>query len=281
MMEIFRLHHQVDEKEIQDYTFIKNGDDAIRHLFRVASGIESQILGDYEIVGQLKNAFSLAKEYNKVGGMLERLVGTSLKTSKQVRATTTISDGTTSISYAVVQLLKKHASYDSSRRICLMGLGKIGTLTLKNLRHYLPENEITLVNRNEAKAETLAKEYKVSAAGSENMVEVLSASDILVLATGADHAVITREDIEKSNVRLIYDLTVPSNLSEDVKKVEGLTIYDIDQLSQIVNETLSKRKEQVPHAEAIIDENIDEFKEWKKRRDSFHSTANERPPDSQ
>jgi glutamyl-tRNA reductase len=269
LLRIFRDYNHVSDSEINEYTFVKSGEDAIRHLFRVASGIDSQILGDYEIVGQLKTAFNLAKEHKKACGITERLVGTSLKTSKEIRANTNISDGTTSISYAVIQLLKQQAQYDATKRICLMGLGKIGSLTLKNLTHYLPDNQITLINRNESKAEMLAQDYKVLTAKAYNQAEALAHNDILILATGADHPIVSREDIERSAVKLIFDLTVPSNLSADVKEIEGLTIYDIDQLSQIVNDTLDKRKNQVPLAEAIIDQNILELKEWQKRRSEY------------
>ena len=273
MLEIFREHNHVSEEEIEEYIFVKSGDDAIRHLFRVASGIDSQILGDYEIVGQLKNAFNIAKSHKKVSGMLERLVNTSLKTSKQIRATTSISDGTTSVSYAVVQLLKQHEAQNASKKICLMGLGKIGSLTLKNLTHYLPENQITLINRTEAKAKDLANQYSVEAANMEEQAEILGTSDILILATGADHPIIYKKDIEGSAVKLIFDLTVPSNLSTDVLEIEGLTIYNIDQLSRIVNETIDKRKNQIPRAEEIIDENIAELKVWQKRRYDYLAKA--------
>ena len=271
MLQIFTESNSVSESEIRDYIYLKSGDDAIRHLLRVSSGLDSQILGDYEIVGQLKSAFNMAKSHNKTGGMLEKLVNVSLKASKQVRANTSISDGTTSISYAVVQLLKQQDFNLASKKICLMGLGKIGSLTLKNLTHYLPENKITLINRNEAKAEQLAGLYKVEAAKNVDQAKVLRESDIMILATGADHAIVSKADIEHSGIKLIFDLTVPSNLTDDVKDIKGLTIYNIDQLSGIVNQTLDKRKNQIPLAEEIIDENIAELKEWQKRRIEYLS----------
>jgi glutamyl-tRNA reductase len=275
LLHIFRQYNHVTETEIKDSTFMKEGDDAIRHLLRVASGVDSQILGDYEIVGQLKKAFNLAKENNKVGGLIEKLINTSLKTSKQIRATTNISDGTTSISYAVVQLLKKEISFNSTQKLCLMGLGKIGSLTLKNLTHYLPGTAITLINRNQTKAETLATDYNVIAAKTKDLSEVLAKSDILIVATGADHSVINKEDIINTPVKLIFDLSVPSNIGKDVREIEGLKVFGIDQLSQIVNETLDKRKNQIPFAEDIIEENIVEYNEWKKRRSEYTTKAKE------
>lgn len=266
MLELFTEYNNIEEQQIKELTYIKQGDDAIKHLFRVACGIDSQILGDYEIVGQLKNAFNLAKENNKVNGTIEKLVNSSLKTSKQVRTTTNLSDGTTSISYAVVQLLRKEIVSTASQRICLMGLGKIGSLTLKNLTHYLPECKITLINRNESKAEELAANYHVFSAKTRDQSEVLDKSDILIVATGADHNIIDKEDLRNTPVRLVFDLAVPSNVNSNVTEIKGLKMFNIDQLSQIVNETLDKRKNQIPLAEDIIEENLGEYKEWKKRR---------------
>ena len=147
-----------------------------------------------------------------------------------------------------------------------MGLGKIGTLTLKNLKSYLPQHKITLVNRNEVRAESAALEYKVDFAKLEAQDAVLQNADVLIIATGADHPLITKPQIESSKIKLLFDLSVPSNVSADVKEIGGLKFYDIDNLSKIVNETISNRKNQIPVALEIIDEHIAQFKEWEKRR---------------
>ena len=266
---IFLEYAGVTEEEVNEYTFMKEGDDAIRHLFMVASGIDSQILGDYEIVRQLKNAFSQAKENNKVSGMMEKVVSEALKASKQIRANTNISDGTTSVSYAVVKLLKQEAAPETPQNVCLMGLGKIGALTLKNLQHYMPEHSLTLINRDQSKAEAFAADYGVKFATVEQHSDVLAASDILVVATGADHPLVTRKDIEGSSIRLVFDLSVPSNVSADVREIEGLKFYNIDELSKIVDETIENRKKQVPLALQIIEDNIEEYKAWHKRRSEY------------
>lgn len=273
LMELFGRYCPVTGAEIAEYTFVKRGNEAVRHLLRVASGLDSQILGDYEIVGQLKNAFNLAKANGKVGGMMEKLMNFALKTSKEVRGNTFISDGTTSTSYAVVQLLRQQAGYHSSMRICLLGLGKIGSLTLKNLAHYLPGHEICIMNRTGSKAVEMAHKYGVKQAPAEQQDAVLAKSEVLILATGADHAIVSRKDLEGSPVKLIFDLTVPSNLGNDVKEMEGMTIYDIDQLSAIVNETLQKRRHQLPIAESIVDSNMNEIVTWQLRRFEYLNKA--------
>jgi glutamyl-tRNA reductase len=273
VISLFSRYSQVDESEAKNYTFIKSGEAAIKHLFHVASGLDSQILGDYEIIGQLKNAFALAKENNCTSGLLEKLVNSSLQASRQVRNRTSISDGTTSISYAVIQLLKQELGDKEAMNICLMGLGKIGTLTLKNLKHYMPQHKITVINRNELRAQSAADEFKVGYAKLEQQQQVLNAAHVLIVATGADHPIITKQEIEASGVQLIFDLSVPSNVSADVKETPGLKMYDIDSLSQIVNRTITKRENQIPLAEEIIEEHFQEFRSWERRRDLYKAKA--------
>ncbi len=266
----FLSHYShAEEEEVKSYTFSKENDEAMQHLFQVASGLDSQILGDYEIIGQLKNAFALSKANDCLSGYMEKLVNASLQASRQVRNSTSISDGTTSVSYAVIQLLKQQIGDQNPMNICLMGLGKIGTLTLKNLKSYLPQHKITLINRNETKAQITADEYGVAFAKLDEQDEVLQNSDVLIVATGADHPIVTKEQIESSKVKILFDLSVPSNVSPEVRALTDLKFYDIDSLSKIVNETISKRKDQVPLALEIIDEHIAGFREWEKRRALF------------
>lgn len=273
----FLSHYShANEQEVKEYTFCKEGDEAMQHLFRVASGLDSQILGDYEIIGQLKNAFALSKSNDCLSGYMEKLVNASLQASRQVRNSTSISDGTTSVSYAVIQLLKQQLGSKEPMHICLMGLGKIGTLTLKNLKSYLPNHHITIINRNEAKAQDTAAEFDVAFAKYEEQEIVLQKSDVLIVATGADHPIITKQQIEPSKVKILFDLSVPSNVSNEVKAMPQLQFYDIDNLSKIVNETISKRKDQVPLALEIIDEHIAGFKEWEKRRAFYTKSENEK-----
>ncbi|MDB5280941.1 MAG: hemA [Bacteroidota bacterium] len=269
VLSLLAAHSEASAKELAQCAFVKSGSEAVKHLFRVASGLDSQILGDYEIIGQLKNAFSLAKSYNKTSGFMERLVNSSLQASRQVKSKTALSDGTTSVSYAVIQLLKQTIGHEKPQNVCLMGLGKIGTLTLKNLVHYLPQHKIILVNRNETKAESTAGEYSVDFAPFASQQEVLKNADILIVATGADHPIIAKEDIAASGVKLIFDLSVPSNVAPQVKELDGVHLYNIDELSRIVNNAIDARKDEIPVAEAIIEEHFEEFKQWETRRSRY------------
>jgi glutamyl-tRNA reductase len=269
---LFKNYSSVSKEELEEHTFFKSGKDALKHLFKVAAGLESQIIGDYEIVGQLKTTFQKAKEKGLVDGKFQKIINTALQSSKAVRTQTHISDGTTSVSYAVIQLMRELINDERSRKICLIGLGKMGSLTLKNLKKHLHAHQLIIVNRNEEKAHELANQFGVQFLPFENQQEAISSSDILIVATGADHAIITKEMIEQSHIKLIFDLSVPSNVDAAVNEIKGIQYFNVDSLSQIVNKTLVHRKQQVPIATEIIQNHIDELFSWEQRKKAHSSS---------
>jgi glutamyl-tRNA reductase len=277
LIDLLSKHSGLSAVDVHHYAFTKSGNAAVQHLFRVASGLDSQILGDYEIIGQLKKAFALARECNKANGFLEKLVNAALQASKQIKSKTSISNGTTSVSYAVIQLLKQTAGSKGSLHICLVGLGKIGMLTLKNLKHYLPNNQITLVNRNQAKAEEAAVNQETAFAPFNDLKDIMRTSNVLIVATGADHAIIHKNDVATTGINLIFDLAVPSNVNNNVRELPGVQLFNIDQLSQIVNQSVEARKNEIPLAEAIIAEHILGFKQWETRRGLYSTKLSPYP----
>jgi len=273
LINLFSEYNGITANEIENYCFIKSGDEAVRHLFRVASGLDSQIVGDHEIIGQLKKAFILAKGSGIVSGYMEKMVNSALQTSKQVKSQTALSDGTTSVSYAVIQLLNQAIADEAPLNVCLLGLGKMGTLTLKNLKHYLPQHKINVINRNQLKAELAAGEYQVDYTPFANQQEALNKADIVVVATGADDPIIYKADVTGTGIKIIFDLSVPSNVSADVREISHVQLYNIDELSKIVNQTIEQRKTEIPVAEAIVEKNFNEFRQWEERRRQYRSQA--------
>lgn len=266
MEQLYSIYSHLPAEEIVENVYVKTGDDAINHLFKVASGLDSQILGDYEIIGQIKNAFNLSKSCGKASGYLEKMVNAALQASRAVKSRTKLSDGTTSVSYAAIQLLREVAIGGKNMNVSLMGMGKIGTVTLKNLKHYLSDMKITVVNRNNLKAEQAAQDFGVNYAPFHSQQELLAKTDVLIVATAADHTIISKEEIERSKVKLIFDLAVPSNVSNDVRQIKGVKLFNIDELSQIINQTIERRKSEIPLAESIISEYFGEIKEWERKR---------------
>src|SRR5689334_3233880 len=163
--------------------YIKSGEDGIKHLFAVGAGLDSQILGDYEIIGQIKAAVRISKEQGFIGAFIERLVNAVLQSSKAIKNQTALSGGTVSVSFAAVQYIREHVADVSDKKILLIGTGKIGRTTCKNLVDYLNTNNITLINRTPDKAKELATELSVRHADTEQMEELVRESDIILVAT--------------------------------------------------------------------------------------------------
>ena len=245
-----------------DRCYIKQGKQAIEHLFCVAAGLDSQILGDYEIVGQLKQAIKFSKEHGFIGTFLERLTNIVLESSKLVKNQTSLSGGTVSVSFAAIQFLKNHATDIRHKKIVLLGTGKIGSNTCKNLVDYLGAENITLINRTDEKASALAEELGLSSASYQQAEIEIATADIVIVATHAAYPVITKKSLEKSGVKILIDLSIPNNIEPAAKELPHITLVNVDDLSKINDETLQMRLAEVPKAKAIINEQIGEFKEW-------------------
>lgn len=249
-----------------DKGYIYQGKNAIRHLYEVGSGLDSQILGDYEIVGQLKNAVKHAKAKGFIGPFMDRLVSDVLKCSKDIKNQTQISSGTVSVSFAAIQFIKKFVSDYSTRKILVVGAGKMGRLATRNLIDHLGSFNIILTNRTDQKALELAKELKVEQIPFSLLSEGIEKSDIIIVATHAKKALIHFENVSRKKPQLIIDLSVPMNVSSEIERLENITLVNVDQLSMIKDETLSKRMSELPKAKEIVHEHLNEFVEWNDKR---------------
>jgi len=254
-------------KEFNAISNIHKDQEAISHLFKIGTGLESQILGDYEIVGQLKQSFKLAKQIGTTNSYVERLVNSVLKASKRVKNSTKLSSGTTSVSYAAIQYIIKNIPDYNSKNILVFGLGKMGKHTCKNLAEYTQNKKICLINRTEEKAIQFVKEYNsIRKSVIENLAKEISIADVLILSTGADQPTITKEHIAKNKQILILDLSMPENVAKDVTDLSGVSLVNVDELSKITDETLAIREQEVPLAEKIIEAHKNEFNSWLNHR---------------
>jgi glutamyl-tRNA reductase len=240
----------------------KNGIEAIEHVFMVGAGLDSQILGDYEIVGQLKNSVKFAKEKGCIGAFSERLINSVLQASKLIKNTTNLSGGTVSVSFAAVQYIKNHSQSVARKKILLLGTGKIGRNTCKNLVDYLDSHNITLINRSIEKAKELALELNLSYAPLEELAQQIEEAEIIVVATNSTEPTILKEHLLNKGKKLIIDLSVPFNVEESARLLENVHIVDVDELSKLKDETLKMRMAEVPKAHTIINLLIDEFNDW-------------------
>lgn len=241
--------------------------DAIRHLFEVASGIDSMVIGEDQIIGQIKEAYVFCTKAAMTDAILMRLFQKSFEASKRVRTETKIKMGTTSISSAAVQKCSNLFENLSDKRVLLIGAGETGSLVLQSLNKN-GARKITVTNRTDEKAQKLANWHKCTVLPFDQMRKHLYLYDIIIVATGSTVPLVTREMIEESleernnNSQVFIDISVPRNIEENVEKMEAIQLFTIDDLQEIVNTNMEKRKSSICSANPIIDESVDEFCEW-------------------
>lgn len=253
-------------EEFQKVAYIYKNSEAIAHMFRVGSGLDSQILGDFEIINQLKTSARLSRAHGLLNHFLERLVNAVIQASKRIKTETNISSGATSVSFASVQYIFRTIEDISTKNILLFGTGKIGRNTCENLVKHTKNEHITLINRTKNKAEKIAGKFNLVVKDYANLQEEISKSDILIVATGASRPTIDKHIILSKKPLLILDLSIPKNVNENVEELSNVSLVHLDHLSQITDETLEKRKMHIPLAEQIIEEVKSEFNNWLETR---------------
>jgi len=249
-----------------EMAYVKKGDQAIEHFFIVAAGLDSQILGDYEIVGQIKQAVKFSKDQHFIGTYLDRLVNDVLQCCKSIRTSTALSGGTVSVSFAAVQYIKQNISSVKNKKILLLGTGKIGRNTCKNLVAYLETKNVTLINRTEEKSAELANELGLQHAPMDELTKQIHESAIILVATNADQPIITAAQLINSGTKLIIDLSIPYNVEKSAEDLPNITLINVDALAKIKDETLHKREAEIPKAKNIIAKHIQEFMDWYEMR---------------
>jgi glutamyl-tRNA reductase len=258
--------------EISANAYIKEGDEAVKHLLTVASGLDSQIPGDYEIISQIRKAFQLSKNSGKSNGFIERVVNQANQISKAIKNSTAFSDGTVSVSYAVVQQVRKIVEQEGLRKICVVGLGKMGHNTLKYLMQHMPYASVTLVNRDEVKLKEVASANQLNSYPFPSLGEAIKDTEIVIIATGVAEPILKLNHVKETSVRYIFDLAMPRNVDADVYAHHAVKVFDVDQISALVNVTLDKRLAEIPKVKAIVQAKTQEFFEWQERRKSRTTT---------
>lgn len=252
--------------DFQKVAYVHKNNDAIHHLFRVGTGLDSQILGDFEIIGQIKSGFIQSKSLGLTTNYFERLINAVIQASKRIKNETEISSGATSVSFASVQYIMEHVQDISAKNIVLFGTGKIGRNTCENLVKHTKNDHITLINRTRDKAVEIAGKFNLIVKDFEDLEEEVGKADVLIVATGASSPTISKSILKNGKPLLILDLSIPRNVDLNVEECSGVQLIHLDYLSQMTDKTLDRRKQFIPQAEAIIDEVKSEFIEWTKMR---------------
>ncbi|MEM9142983.1 MAG: glutamyl-tRNA reductase [Bacteroidota bacterium] len=259
-------HTQGTVEEFQEVAYVYKNNDAMDHLFRVGTGLDSQILGDFEIISQLKVAFNRSKRNGIANPFLERLCNAVIQASKRIKNETELSSGATSVAFASVQYILKNVPDVAKKNILLFGTGKIGRNTCENLIKHTKNPHITLINRTKYKAEKIAGKFNLTVKDYGDLQTEIRKADILVVATGALNPTISKELIHTKKPLLILDLSIPKNVKDDLQTLPNVSLIHLDQLSQMTDETLERRKRHIPDAERIIEEVKGDFIQWLETR---------------
>lgn len=253
--------------DTRDYFYFKSGDDAFKHLFHVVAGANSMILGEDQIVKQVKHALQISIDNNLSDTELTRLFSKSFEANKKIRTQTKINQGAFSVPYAGVEKCMTVFPDLKSCKVLVVGTGETGTLTLKNLVKK-GCRDIVITNRTYEKAARLAQEYGVKASSFDSLATLLHDSDIVIVSTGSQVPPINYEKVQgcktfrNGETQLFIDLSVPRNVEPSVADIESTIVYDVDQLQEIVDANQEKRKKLVSEIEEIVNEYLQDFNDW-------------------
>jgi glutamyl-tRNA reductase len=252
----------VERAWVSPYLYRHDGQDAVRHLFRVASSLDSMVLGEPQILGQLKNAYALAKECGAISGFLDLVMTRAFNVAKRVRSETDIGENAVSVSYAAVELAREIFSSLAGKRVLLIGAGKMAESAARHLRRS-GVSDILVANRTRARADALADEFQGRAIDYQNFLQSMPDVDILLASSGAPDYILTREEMRgvigrrRNRPMFLIDIAVPRNIEPSVNELDNVFLYDIDDLEKVVSTNMQGRIEVAAQAEDIIREEVE------------------------
>lgn len=265
---IFENHSDI-HIAVSRFGYQLTGEEALMHLFRVTSGLESNLLGDYEISGQVKTAVKVSKEAGCLSGTLERMVNAALSASKEVKVSTSICKGKISYASAAVELaVQKHQSLKGVP-VLIYGLGKIGRSLLDYLVKQTDANSITLCNRQSKHIQDCLEQYPVKFLHRDNLAESLHQYPVVFVCTGSGSYTLTTEDFKSHSTHTIFDLAFPSNVQPEVGAMAGIELNAMKELEAVFAETIAARQKELPVAEQILSKRLQEYKADVYRRNQY------------
>lgn len=254
-------------EEFEQYLYIRESEESLEHLFRVTAGIDSMILGETQILGQVKKSFLEAQEIGATGTIFNRLFKQAITFAKKAHKETTINENAVSVSYAAVELAKKIFGSLKHKHVTILGAGKMGELAMENL-YGNGVGKVTVLNRTFEKAVSLAEKFHGQAKSIKELQCTLLDTDILISSTGSPQYVIDYElmqfveSLRKGKPLFLVDIAVPRDIDPKVGDLPNVFLYDIDDLQGIVEANLAERKQAAQQIERMIEQEIDEFKDW-------------------
>lgn len=257
----------MEQSEFSPYLFVYEQDGAVEHLYKVACGLDSMVLGETQILGQVRTSFLIGQEVNTTGTVFNHLFKQAITVAKRAHSETDIGANAVSISYAAVELAKKIFGSLENKHVLILGAGKMGELAIQNL-HANGAKKVTVINRTFQKAEDLASRFSGVAKSLKELQCALIDADILISSTGAKDFVVTKEmmrmvsGLRKGKPLFMVDIAVPRDLDPGIAELENMFLYDIDDLEGIVEANLQERKKAAEKIMLNIEEEIVLFKQW-------------------
>jgi glutamyl-tRNA reductase len=243
---------------------------AVTHLFRVASGLESMLVGEPQILNQVKDAHARARRVGATGPWLDRLFESALRTGKRARAETAIGVGVVSVASAACELARRHIDRLDDRSVLVIGVGETSRIAATHVTHYSPR--VTIANRTLDRARALAEQIGASAVGLDDLPRALASADLIFSATSAPHAIVTTEAVRSAMAgradrkMVVIDVAVPRDVDPDVGAVPGVVLHTIDDIQSVVDHSLSMRAGEVPRVEHVIADEAARFDAWSRAR---------------
>ncbi|NWF76353.1 MAG: glutamyl-tRNA reductase [Nitrospirae bacterium] len=265
--------HNIERNALENALYIYEDINAARHVFRVASSLDSMVIGEPQILGQLKDAFEIALEKKTTGILLNKLMKKAISVAKRVRTETRIAENAVSISFAAVELAKKIFTDLSKKIFMLLGAGEMAELAAKHLIT-TGVKEVLVSNRTYERACDLANELKGRAVKFEEFINEMLRTDIVICSTGAPNYILTKSQMQKvmkerkQKQVFIIDISVPRNIDPEINKIDNVYLYNIDDLQEVVDTNLFERKKEAEKAERIVDEEVETFLKWQLSLDS-------------
>lgn len=265
--------HNIEQRDLTENVYVHMNQDAVNHLMRVACGLDSLVLGEPQILGQIKQAFSTAKQHHAIQPTFERLFQKTFSVAKQVRTETDIGASAVSVAYAAVNLAKHIYGQLDKTQVLLIGAGETIELVAKHLSQHNPKS-ITVANRTIERAQNLAKEVGGSVISLAQLPDALPSADIVISSTASTLPIIGKGVVEQALKKrrhkpmLFIDIAVPRDIESQVSELDAAYLYSVDDLQAIVNENLASREQAAIEAQQIIDVRTQEFSEWQR---SLHS----------
>ncbi|MBI3616236.1 MAG: glutamyl-tRNA reductase [Candidatus Omnitrophica bacterium] len=264
LREFLARFHQLDPAHLSDRFYWHLQPDSVRHLFRVAAGLESMVLGESEILGQVREAYAQAAACGSVGPVFHRLFQTAIRTGKEVRTKTRIGQGATSVSSVAVELARRIFRDFRSKTILTLGAGQMGEAALRSLQDQ-GVGSVLVANRTLAAAEPLALAFKGKAVPLTELEPALIQADIVISSTAADHYLLTRAQVHRIMTArrgrpiFLIDISVPRNLDPKIAELENVYLYDIDDLEEIASANRRRRLDEVTSCAAIVEDQLENF----------------------